>query len=349
MRDRLIQTFYNLVKIDSPSGGEEEIIKFVVKKLTDAGCKVYVDSGGNVLARCKGLGEPVLLSAHLDTVEPGRNIKPKIKNNSLVSDDTTILGADNKVAVASILDSLITVPANKRRSLEIILSVREETDGGINHVDFSELKSKEGLVADSGEPIGTVILASPWIEDFEIGVFGEAAHTSTPEEGINAISVAANAISNLKWGKINEVTTTNIGIINGGYVTNTVPPLVEIKGEIRSFSQESFKNAKSKIDKVFQSEAKILGAKASLNHLFYCKGYQIPKDSEIVQKLAGIYGKLKITPRLVSSFGGSDANVLRANGINAINIGDGVENPHTVEERVSVKSLVAGYYLRIYF
>ena len=128
----------------------------------------------------------------------------------------------------------------------------------------------------------------------QIGVFGEAAHTSTPEEGINAISVAANAISNLKWGKINEVTTTNIGIINGGYVTNTVPPLVEIKGEIRSFSQESFKNAKSKIDKVFQSEAKILGAKASLNHLFYCKGYEIPKKSEAVDKIVKVYEKIEM-------------------------------------------------------
>src|SRR3989344_7957314 len=134
MRDRLIQTFYNLVKIDSPSGGEEEIIKFVVKKLTDAGCKVYVDSAGNVLAKCKGRGEPVLLSAHLDTVEPGKSIKPKRKNGFLVSDNTTILGADNKAAVAVMLDSLSQVAEGGRRSVEVLFSVREETDGGVNQL-----------------------------------------------------------------------------------------------------------------------------------------------------------------------------------------------------------------------
>ena len=193
MNRNLIDTFLDLVSIDSPSTYEKDVIGYVLVRLKDMGMTVSIDEVGNIFAFSDRSGNPVLLCAHLDTVEPGRGVRPKISNGHIKSDGRTILGADNKAAVAAILLACEETPVIRRKNLEIIFSVREETSGGINEFDTTLIKSKTGLVADSGEPIGSIVLASPWIEDFEAGFFGREAHTSVPGEGINALIAEMSA------------------------------------------------------------------------------------------------------------------------------------------------------------
>ena len=319
-----------LVRIDSPSGHEGKVRSYVSDCLSKLGFFVDVDKTGNLFGR-RGRGQSVLLSAHLDTVEPGRGIKAKIKNGFIVSSGETILGADNKVAVASILEALENL--DEETSFEVIFSVREETDGGINSFGFERLKSKFGLAADTGLPLGNIVLSAPWIEDFEVEVVGIAAHASVPELGTNALVKAVNSLKKFNLGKVSGQTTTNIGVIQGGYATNTVPDKVVLKGEIRSLSKSEFHAQKRKLDRAFSKSGRV-------KHQFYCPGYALGQNDLFVAGFKKLLSSTKILPKTLQSFGGSDANAFNQNGLKVLNIGDGVENIHTTKEGIKIKDLV---------
>lgn len=337
--DTLIRFFFDLVCIDSPSCEEENVRNYIKSKLAELEIENKIDRAGNLFAFVKGSGEPVLLSAHMDTVEPGRVIKPFIKNGVIKSDGRTILGADNKVSIAAILAALNEVK-EKRRSLELVFSVREETDGGINEFDFSKIKSKRGVVADRASPIGTIVISSPWIENLNISLIGKAAHSGMPEMGVNALSATARALSKLTWGRVDKVTTSNIGLINGGSAMNTVPEKVELVGEVRSFSFDSLTKQLKKVEKVFNVVKKETGVRINLKPQRYCSGYVYKEDERAVEEIKKALGKVRAKPQFVQSFGGSDANTFIANGINVVNIGDGSKNPHSTKEEISIANLI---------
>ncbi|MBI4157697.1 M20/M25/M40 family metallo-hydrolase, partial [Candidatus Woesebacteria bacterium] len=246
---KLTQTFIDLVRIDSPSGYEARARDFVVQRLAGLGIKSKIDKAGNVFAKVEGEGEPVIVCAHLDTVEPGRGIKPVVSGGFIKSSGETILGADDKVAVAAIICALEEAKEQgiKTKPLELIFTVREETDGGINEFDFGQLKAKYGVIADKASPIGTVVMSSPWIENLNIEIIGKTAHAGVPEKGINALTLTSEAISKLKWGRLDEKTTANIGLISGGSAMNSIPEKISLIGEVRSFSKDSLEENIKKI------------------------------------------------------------------------------------------------------
>ncbi|OGM26582.1 hypothetical protein A3D00_03660 [Candidatus Woesebacteria bacterium RIFCSPHIGHO2_02_FULL_38_9] len=340
-KNRLIKTFFDLVRLDSPSGEEEKVCSFIKERLASLNIISSVDKSGNLFAKTGGgLAEPVLLSAHMDTVEPGRCIKPFVKNEVIASRSRTILGADNKVAIAAILEAITTIPPDKRKTIELVFSVSEETDGGIKNFNFSQIESKFGIVADSAYPIGTIIVASPWIEDFEAEIIGRGSHASSPEKAINALTIAANSISSLKWGKIDKETVANIGIITGGYATNTIPSQVVVKGEVRSFSKNCFEKTRLLIESRFREKTEQLGGTLKFVHKFYCGGYKYRRNDSEIERIREIYKYLRIKPIYCVSYGGSDANIFISNNIRLVNIGDGVEYPHTTDEKISIENLV---------
>ncbi|KKR30153.1 MAG: hypothetical protein UT61_C0012G0023 [Candidatus Woesebacteria bacterium GW2011_GWA1_39_8] len=336
--EKVTRTFIDLVKIDSPSGEEDGVRKYLIMKLSSLGIKSVTDKVGNLFVKVDGAGEPVLLSAHMDTVEPGRGIIPKVVNGVVKSDGSTILGADNKAAVAAILTVLGNLP-DSHRSLEIVFSVCEETDGGIESFDFNQLKSKIGIAPDRGSKIGNVVLAAPWIDNFEIEVHGRIVHSSVPEKGINALTAASRAMVALEWGRPDKETTTNMGIIHGGSVMNSIPSKVDLTGEVRSFSEKSLEKNIVKIRDTFEKEAKKIGAKIAFRRESYCKGYSYKKTDYSVVYFKKVCDRLKIPLSYEKSFGGSDANSFIAHGISVLNIGEGSKYPHTLREQVSEKDL----------
>ena len=89
-QERLVKTLVELIEIDSPSGEEDAMDAEVSSRLESLGLKVSHDTFNNVIARLPGAGPPLILSAHLDTVEPGRGIKPFVDGGVLRSDGSTI-------------------------------------------------------------------------------------------------------------------------------------------------------------------------------------------------------------------------------------------------------------------
>jgi tripeptide aminopeptidase len=335
----VVKTFLELVKIDSPSGEEDGVRECLVKKFNKLGISSEVDSAGNLFAKVNGRGQPLILSAHMDTVEPGRGVKPKIEKGTIKSDGTTILGADNKSTVAAIIVALEKVKKEKRHALEVVFSVREETDSGIEEFDMSKLNSKYGLIADRSSPLGSVVLASPWIENIDIKITGKTAHAGVPEKGVNALTTAAYAITSLMWGRVNETTTANIGIIEGGSAMNSIPGEVKLIGEVRSFSENDFEGQIGIIRKGFEKAVKTSGAKLEFGYSTYCSGYNYGKDSRGVRIAENALKKGGLTVSYEKSFSASDANAFSKNGVQVVNIGDATKDPHTVKERITVKDL----------
>lgn len=340
MEKSIVKTFFEIVKIDSPSGYEDNVREYLKDWLDGFGVKANTDGAGNLFAKFDGVGEPLILCAHMDTVEPGRGVNPIVEDGVIKSKGDTILGADNKVAVAAIMEAINSSDPKKRHPLEVIFSVCEETYGGINKFNFSKLKAKTGIVADASFPIGHMVVTSPWIVELKIEVIGKAAHAGFPELGKNALNCVTKCISQLEWGRIDKKTTANIGLIEGGSATNTIPKRISMQGEVRSFSEKKLKKQIALIRRKFEEEAKKDGLKLKFVANPYCQGYLHRTQSSAVKLVKKAVKKTGLKFGLSKTFGGSDANSYCAKGITVIDLGDGTKHSHTVRETVSVKSLV---------
>ena len=237
---RLVETFCSLASIDSPSGEEAAMSAVVAQRLRDLGCTVTTDAEHNVIGRLDGAAatEPIILSAHLDTVEPGRGVRPQLDNGVIRSDGTTVLGADDKAGVAAILEALQTARASGQpmRPIEVVFTVSEEVGlMGARALDMSTLRSSTAVVLDSAGAVGTIINSAPQHDRIDATIIGKAAHAGVaPETGISAIVVASQAIAAMRLGRLDAETTANIGLISGGSAMNVVPERVTLTGETRS-------------------------------------------------------------------------------------------------------------------
>lgn len=339
---RLVQTFLDLVRIDSPSGYEEKVREYVSEFVKKLGLKPFQDKRGNLIVRVNGVGEPLLLGAHLDTVEPGRNVKPKIENGIIKSDGKTILGADNKVGVAAILEVLKFLVNNKIKTkpLDVVLTVEEEEEFGSIKLDYTKIRAKKGYIFDSLIPLGGIITASPFYNRFDIKIIGKAVHASLPHEAINALVIFNKAFSKIKIGKINNKTIANVGIVNGGHARNTIPGEITINGEVRSFVEEDVEKYSNLIVDAFRKSAEKMAGKTKSEIVRYNPGYEYEANDEFILKTKKIVEDFGLQPILVKKWACSDANIFNAHGIKVLNLGDGVNNPHTVRESVSTNDIL---------
>jgi tripeptide aminopeptidase len=351
---RLIESFMELVRIDSVSGEEKEIADFLVKKLKDLGLEVTVDqagekvksNSGNIIARFKGnIKEaiPIMFSAHMDTVVPGKNIKPVCEGDKILSSGKTILGADDKAAIAALLEALRIIKENNIPcgDIEIVFSICEEIGlKGAKNLDISSLNAQMGFVLDAGGQVGKIITTAPSQNSLKIIIHGKSAHAgSDPEEGINAIQIAGFALSRMKLGRIDEETTANIGIIFGGKATNIIPDEVTLEGEVRSRNEEKLEKYTKKLKQIAEDTAQEFKAKAEvkINREYYC--YNLSTDNQVVKVAMKAAKDMGLQPELCPSGGGSDANVFNKKGFPSVDLAIGMEKVHTVDECILVKNL----------
>lgn len=347
--ERLISLFLELIKIDSVSRNEQAIKQFLYTYFQGKARVIHEDNAqmqvngtaGNLFIRIPGTDPdlPVrILSAHMDTITSTRNINPVITDGKIHTDGTTILGADNRAGVAVICEVIRSLQENNARygDIEIVISVCEEVGLlGIKHFDFSLLNGTSAFVLDGGNAkIGSIVNKAPSATRFDIEVTGKAAHAGiAPENGINAIALAAKAIARIKQGKLNKSTTLNIGKIEGGKATNIIPDKVFLKGEIRSYSTSIIDRKWNDIQDIFTGETTSKGAQVSFTSYLDYLGYDLPASSGIVQCASKAFcGDVC----LESSFGGSDANVFNQHGIPALVLSVGAWEPHTAEEYIIV-------------
>jgi len=354
--ERMTQLFLQLVHIDSGSENEGEICQFVARLLRELGAEeVLVDdaseklggTGGNVFARFKGTvnAPPVMLSAHLDTVAPTKGIKVTQTETEIKTDGTTILGADDKAGVALILEAIRTLRERHlpHPPIEVVFTIREEKGLlGVKVFDKTKLKARYGIVVDgSGEP-GDLIVGSPTHVRFEAVFQGRAAHAGVePEKGVNAIAMASAAIAAVSWGRVDEDTTANVGVIEGGQAMNIVPDRCKVVGEFRSHDPQKVEGLVSQWKRTCEQVAQKFGGKVDLTLEKTFDAVRLSPDEPVVKAAVKAVESLGLKPKLKRMGGGTDGNIFTAHGIRCLVLPTGGENYHSPNERLVLANFFA--------
>ena len=343
---RIISTFIELVKIDSTSRNEAAVRDFLLKKIRKLGFRSSADKKGNIHLTLNGAlanGPTILFNAHMDTVVPGNNIQPKILPDRIVSDGTTVLGADDKAGITAILELLQLCKEKKVlfHKLKIILTVEEEIGlHGAKALKFQDVRADYCFVLDSDGDVGMVINKAPAQELLDFQIRGRSAHAGlAPEAGINAIKIAAAAISKIKSGRIDRETTANIGIIGGGAATNIVPEEALVKTEARSHNERKLQKQVRAMISAFQNAAQKFGGTVEIIRRREYETVNVPADAPIIAISRLAAQKLKLPHKVLTTGGGSDASVIFGYGIPTIGLCIGMEKAHTKNEYITLRNL----------
>jgi tripeptide aminopeptidase len=341
----------DLVKIPSPSWEEEKVIAYIVRRLKKMGLrykKIPCDGSHNLYFSLDGSPETpaVLFSAHTDTVTPCVNVRPRRTSTRIVTDGTTILGSDDKAAIAMFLEALEHVRENRisHGPVEVLLTCAEEIGlKGIKLFDMSLLKSKQAFVFDCSGPVGKIIIQAPYHLNMNLKVRGRAAHAGIePEKGINAINVLSEIITRLPSGRIDGETTVNIGVIGGGRATNIVAEESHCMLEIRSLSRVKMKELEKSIRDTAKRVSAARKARIDVESTLEYSGFTIKKTSPITRIVDKSMRSIGVAPEYITSGGGSDTNVFNKSGIRAVNLSCGMMNVHSTDEYIAIEDLIRG-------
>lgn len=357
-RDRIIKDFLDLSAIDSESFRERDFANVLIEKLKNLGLHPIQDASmettgsntGNVFVRWPGEGNDssVLLSAHMDTVQPGKSKKPVIdeKEGIIKSDGSTVLGADDVAGIVEILEAIRILQESNRKhkTAELLFPVAEEAyTKGSSAFDYSRVLAKEAYCLDLSGHVGRAAVKAPTLISFRIAVHGKASHAGfAPKEGINAIAVTAKAIAGIPQGQVDEESTLNFGILHGGKLTNIVPDEVCAEGEIRSFRHERALELLEKVRSVFEKTAKDAGAVTEIQSEIHLTAYERNENEEVVTRFKKAAERIGIRPETVKTMGGSDNHSFNQNGIKGIVLSCGMQNVHTTEEFIEIADLLSG-------
>jgi tripeptide aminopeptidase len=357
-RRRLNETFARLCAIPSPFGSERACAEAVARDLASMGIDVEEDGTaqeaggqcGNLLARIPGRSQrSILLCAHLDTVPEDGVVEPVIVDDGWESAGDTILGADNKAAVAVLVELArrCATPSHPPSpvGIELLFTVCEENAlAGAKAFDASSLRSEWGYVFDHASPIGEIIVATPTYYRFDADFRGTPAHAGIrPEAGRSAIEAAARAIGAMRLGRIDEETTANVGAISGGQRggTNVVPERCHVVGETRSLdpakAEAMIAELIGHIHDAANTPACMCDVDVATARLF--DGYRHAPAAPSVLAAEAALRACGYEPTRRSTGGGSDANALQAAGLLCTNLANGTERNHEPGERVSVAAL----------
>lgn len=345
----VLPLFLELAAIPSPSGEEEAVAERVRAYLHDLGVEGEGDSAGNILARLPAtegeIGEPLLLCAHLDTVPASGPIEPVVTDGVVTNGARTILGADDKAAVAVLLEAARLVLAEGRRhaGIELLFTTREETGlEGAFAFDVSRLEARLGFVYDYAGAVGEVVVAAPSGRAIDVVFTGRPAHAGiNPEDGRSAIVAAARAISDLRLGRIDDETTANVGQIGGGTALNVVPARCRLAVEARSRDERKLAELVQELLDSFAFAAAVAECEVETTVEDKYRGYRLAADDPALVLARSALERAGFEPREVEVGGGSDANVFNERGLNCVNVANGMANVHTADEAIAVADLEA--------
>jgi tripeptide aminopeptidase len=352
-RERLHETFVSLCRIASPSGHERPCTDHVAQEMTRIGLEVDEDDAGpaagadagNLFARVPGRGTAsIMLCAHLDTVPLTAPIEPILVDGGWTNAGAGIIGADNKAAVAVMLELARHLTSRERPpevGLELLFTVSEENGlHGAKAFDVAGLRSEYGFVFDHATPIGEIVVASPTYQRIVVELHGRAAHAGIrPEDGRSAIAAAGRAIASLQLGRLDRETTSNIGTISGGTATNVVPERCRIEAEVRGLTDRRVEEVVTEMIDGFQDAADAAECDLDITVERMFSGYRTKPRAPHIEVAERALRACGYEPRPIVTGGGSDANAFQAAGFPCANLANGTERNHEPEERVSVDAL----------
>ncbi len=346
-RDRLVDTFLELVAIDSPTGQEEAIGRELEMRFGALGCQVRMDEIGNLVAVLPGTGDgAVLIATHMDTAGTDRGIEPIIGEDGVIrTDGSTILGADDKSGIAGCLELLTILrehPDVPHPSIEFVITVGEERGlVGSRHMDIGQLTATHGFVLDTAGAITAITYWAPTSVYLTVTVHGKKVHAGVePEKGINAVKVAAEAIAAMPLGRIDDETVANIGTIAGGEARNIVPGEVVLEGMARSHDQDKLDAQIDAMRRAFDEAAARHGATVDFEAEEIYRTYKIAEDALPYREAARAIRSLglEVIPR--KSGGGTDGNFFNAKGIPCIAMSTGMVDEHAASEHIAVEDMI---------
>ncbi len=344
-----------LCEIRSPTGEEREVADTISAELRALGLEVSEDDAagpaeagaGNLLARLPGASDEwVMFCAHIDTVPHRGQIEVVESEGVFRSAGDTILGADNKAAVAVFMELVARHAGDDGPppvGIELLLTVAEEQGlRGAKAFDASQLRAKAGFVLDHASAIGEVIVSSPTQQSVRADFHGVEAHAGIrPEDGNSAIAAAAAAIERMELGRLDEETTANVGVIRGGTSGNVVPGQCEIVAEARSLDSGRAAEVAGALSDACAWGASEHGCDADVRVEELFRGYRIPPSSAALGLAEAGLRRAGFEPLRTSTGGGSDANALILGGFDCVLLANGTEANHTPEELVSARNLDA--------
>ncbi|ABZ77893.1 peptidase T-like protein [Shewanella halifaxensis HAW-EB4] len=352
-QERLVEHFISLVKIDSESGNEKAVAETLVEQLGQLGFEVTrlavpgsISNGFNIYAKLQGeLDGSIVFSSHMDTVTPGNGIEPIIEDGIIRSQGDTILGGDDKSGIAAVMEAVRSIQESgeAHKTIEVAFTVYEERGmHGSKNFDISKIESKQAIVLDSGGPIGTIITTAPGQQSLKVTIKGKPAHAGLePEAGINALTVAADAISKMQLSRIDDETTANIGVVRGGQATNIVMPELHIEAEARSLDDDKLAKQVTHMVSTFEAAAQKHGASIEIDSSRSYNAYHISDDDAHVVAIKAAFEAIGIEAVTKPTGGGSDANIFNEQGLKTVNLSTGMSKVHTTDEFIAVADMVA--------
>ncbi|MBA3331112.1 MAG: M20/M25/M40 family metallo-hydrolase [Actinobacteria bacterium] len=352
--ESVLGLFTELAAIPSPPGQERAVADRVTDYLRGLGLEVDEDAAGaqigstagNLLCRLEptnGAGVPLLLCAHLDTVPPEGPIEPVVEDGTVRNAAGTILGADDKSAVAVMLEAARRLVEERRphAGVELLFTPMEEIGlRGAGAFDSERLRARAGYVYDQAGPIGEIVLGSPYSHSMKARFHGRAAHAGMfPEEGRSAIAAAARAVADLRLGRLDDETSANVGTITGGTAGNIVPEWCSFLAEARCHDEAKLADlVQEMLDAVTYAAASGDCEVETTVHRSY-PGYRLRRDEPAVGIAAAALTLSGFEPLYSLSGGGADANVFNERGLPCVNLANGMRDIHTPDERIAVEDL----------
>ena len=351
----VLDLFLELAAVPSPPGEERAVADLVLAYLRDCGLAPDEDgagaaigsTAGNVFARLEptAAGRPIFLCAHFDTVPPTDAIEPVVEDGVVRNARPTVLGSDNKAAIAVMLEATRRLLAENRphAGLELVFTPKEEVGLlGAYAFDHTRLAARTGYVYDQAAPVGEVVLGAPSGRQLDIAFHGRAAHAGMyPEEGRSAIAAAARAISELRLGRIDDETTANVGEIRGGTAANIVPEWCTVVAEARSHDERKLADLLQEMQDAVTFAAGVAECEVETSFRKSYRAYRFKRTDPAVVLAARALETCGYEPAYSLSGGGADANVFNERGLACVNLANGMTDIHTPDERIAVADLEA--------
>jgi tripeptide aminopeptidase len=362
-RQRLTDEFARLAAIASPPLREGEIARYLAERLTTLGAEIVFDRAdqvtggeiGNLIAWFPAAGReraPLLMSVHMDTVEPGGEVVPVLNDGVFTSASGTILGADDKAGIAELIEALEVIREQgiPRGPVEVVVTVAEEIGlVGAKHLDYSLLRSRYGFALDT-TGMGHMVLRAPGANRIKVEIVGRESHAGVaPEQGVSALQTAALALAEMRLGRIDVETTANFGKIEGGVACNIIPGRVVLEGEARSHDPKKLEEQTAHIVACFERAAekmtRTIGDEtvAPLLHIDIQPDYPrmaVAEEAPVTRLAQAAAAAIGQPLAIKLGGGGSDANIFNAQGIETIILATGMRDVHSPKESVTVDDMV---------
>lgn len=357
-QNRLIEQFISLIQVDSESRFEQAISKVLKERFSELGLQVVEDDSasrsghgsGNLICTLEATDSnasipTIFFTSHMDTVSPGKGIKPQIGEDGYIrSDGTTILGSDDKAGIAAMLEAIQVLKEQSipHGRIQFVITAGEELGLiGARSMDPKSMEAEFGFAIDSNGNIGDIATAAPGRAEIAITFHGKSAHAGVnPEDGISAIQVASKAVSKMSLGRIDKETTANIGSFSGVGPLNVVCDRVTLEAEARSIVQSKLEAQIEAMRKACESAAADAGTTCEFVADIVYASYMHDDSAPVVQLVSRALQPLGLTATTFHSGGGSDANIFNGMGIPTVNLAVGYKDIHTTNEHIAISDLV---------